>query len=519
MPTADQFARLALAVGIAVVIGGCGDRGAPISSPPGDVPGDQAVRVIDMVRLRPQVAKFCGSCHAVPHPSTFPKRAWRKEVLQGYRFYEAARRGDLSPPPHEDVIAYYERLAPKEVRPAPPPSDPAGPSPVRFEQRPVRFPQKEGFISHLLWNRRAPRELLVCDMRLGGIHRLREFGKEPKPTLLSRLWNPAHVEPYDLDRDGRMDYLVADLGSFEPKDHSDGQVVWLRARKDRKGFDHIVLKAGLGRVADVRAADFDGDGKTDLVVAEFGWRTTGRILLLRQTGVRDGVPRFETRILDSRHGTIHVPIADLNGDGRPDFVALISQEHEVVEAFLNRGDGTFETRRIFQAGDPSFGSSGIELVDLDGDGDLDVLYTNGDSFDSFFIKPYHAVHWLENRGTFPFVAHELTRLPGASRAVACDLDGDGLLDVVATAYVPRRVLAQTKGRFDSLIWLRQVKKGVFRRYGLDRSKIGHLALSIGDFDDDGRPDIAVSNNGRERDDQDQWMTIWFNRSNSSALSP
>jgi FG-GAP-like repeat len=494
-----------------MLIAGCHDQGVPNASLPEDVPRDEAARRIEIDRLRPQVARFCGNCHAVPHPSTFPKRAWRQEVMQGFRFYEAARRRDLSPPPREDVIAYYERLAPEEVQPAPPPPDPVVPSPLRFEQRQVRFAQKEGFVSHLRWNRRAPRELLVCDMRLGGIHRLREFGTDPKPTRLSRLWNPAHVERVDLDRDGRMDYVVADLGSFEPKDHSDGQVVWLRNREDGKGFDRIVLKAGLGRVADVRAADFDGDGKLDLVVAEFGWRTTGRILLLRQTGMRDGVPRFETRVLDSRHGTIHVPIADLNGDGRPDFVALISQEHEVIEAFLNRGDGTFEKRRIFQSADPSFGSSGIELVDLDGDGNLDVLYTNGDSFDSFFLKPYHAVHWLENRGRFPFVAHELTRLPGASRALACDLDGDGLLDVVATAYVPRRLLALTKDRFDSLIWLRQIKKGHFRRYRIDHSGIGHLAMAIGDFDNDGRPDIAVSNNGQERVDQDLWVTIWFNR--------
>ena len=70
----------------------------------------------------------------------------------------------------------------------------------------------------------------------------------------------------------------------------------------------------------------------DLIVAEFGWRKTGRILLLENPGNIGTTPEFRMHELDSRHGAIHVPAADLNGDGRLDFVALISQEHETVVA-------------------------------------------------------------------------------------------------------------------------------------------------------------------------------------------
>ena len=56
---------------------------------------------------------------------------------------------------------------------------------------------------------------------------------------------------------------------------------------------------------------------------------------------------------------MHVPPIDLNGDGHLDFVALISQDHEVVEAFINDGTGNFNNEVIWAAPDPAYGSSGI----------------------------------------------------------------------------------------------------------------------------------------------------------------
>ena len=36
-----------------------------------------------------------------------------------------------------------------------------------------------------------------------------------------------------------------------------------------------------------------------------------------------------------------------------------------------------------------------------------MLYTHGDTFDDFVVKPYHGVQWLENTGTYPYTAHTL----------------------------------------------------------------------------------------------------------------
>src|SRR5205807_3983394 len=134
---------------------------------------------------------------------------------------------------------------------------------------------------------------------------------------------------------------------------------------------HTLLD-GVGRVADVQAADFRGTGKPDLVVAVFGWHTTCEILFLENQTSDWAKPKFVPKMLDPRHGGIHVPVLDLNHVGKPDFIALISQEHETIVAFLNEGNGNFRKETIYTGPHPAYGSSGIQLAAMNGDGHLDV---------------------------------------------------------------------------------------------------------------------------------------------------
>jgi hypothetical protein len=199
--------------------------------------------------------------------------------------------------------------------------------------------------------------------------------------------------------------------------------------------------------------------------------------------------------VEARHGSIHVPVVDLNQDGRPDFVALISQEHETVVAYINQGGGSFEAKTIFTAPHPSYGSSGIEVVDLDGDGDRDVLLTNGDVLDRpYLLKPYHGVQWLENKGEFPFEHHLIAAMYGASRAVAADFDGDKDLDVVAVSFLPRLEFPDRESlRLPSVALFEQTENGRFKTHVLEVGACDHFTCTAGDWDGDGRIDFAVGN--------------------------
>src|SRR4030095_15412076 len=145
--------------------------------------------------------------------------------------------------------------------------------------------------------------------------------------------------------------------------------------------------------------------------------------------------------------------------------------------------------------------------DLDRDGDLDVLMTNGDMFDEFLLKPYHGITWLENRGTFPFTEHILAPLNGVHRAEAVDLDGDGDLDIVASTLIPG--MAGYGQPLPSLVWLEQVAPGEFERHTLEKGGY-HATLDVGDVDGDGDRDIVTANFQADRQRTETWVEVFEN---------
>ena len=207
----------------------------------------------------------------------------------------------LSVPPIDAVVRYYETRAPDELAaatikvsdtplsdsferksyPAPAISEPFAISNVNLVHLPnPKNPSRPKF-------QHQPLDVLACDTKAGLVMLLRPYEEKPDWIVLAnhalnRLApsNPAHTEVIDLDGDGILDILVADLGSFAPTDRHCGRVVWLRGKADGT-FAPVTLLENVGRVTDVQPGDFRGlgKGKLDLIVASFGWQSRATMKL------------------------------------------------------------------------------------------------------------------------------------------------------------------------------------------------------------------------------------------------
>ncbi|MEO8074698.1 MAG: VCBS repeat-containing protein [Acidobacteriota bacterium] len=470
-----------------------------------------------------QARATCGGCHSYPPPDILPRSAWRDEFVRMMFFRDnrippsgpAIRfnRTLQLPADMEQALTFYTSGAPEHL-PAPEPWPDAAESPVQFVRSGLSMPDMPGTpavanvqLVDLDGDNRL--DILGTDMRQGLVFSGHPANAPDGLSIIASIPHPSHVALTDVDGDGVKDLLVADLGEFFPADHDKGAVIWLRGLGQRK-FSAFWLD-GWPRVADVESADFNGDGRNDLAVAAFGWRKTGSVTIVENKTTNAAQPAFANHVIDPRPGAIHIIPVDLNHDGKMDFVTLLAQEHETVLAYLNQGTGdfTFEQKVIYKAPHPNWGSSGIQLVDLDRDGDLDILLTHGDTFDDGIVKPYHGIQWLENTGGYPFVEHTLAQLPGVHRAEAADLDGDGDLDIVACALLAGGSDVNEK-TLPALVWLEQTKPGTFVRHTIEIGMPRHATLDVGDIDGDGDIDIVTGNFSIDTP-ATSWVDVWTNQ--------
>lgn len=459
--------------------------------------------------------QLCSHCHRLPEPSILPKDAWPSTIYQmgglGGFGVNVSGAVDL-----EAVVDWYvshakAALPPAESTAVTEPMPQFLPS-TALKLRDTNAPP---FVSNLLITPLTSSEpqLVLCDMKNGGVWVGDLTDGDWSPKQIATLASPARAEAADLDGDGRMDLVVAVLGSPMAMDHLLGEVLWLRQLPDQ-GFEPIVLADGLGRVADVQPVDIDGDGDLDLAVAEFGWRQTGHVLLLENQSGPSAPPRFTRNELDGNHGACRIAATDIDQDGRLDLVALFAQEHERVRVYRNGTDGWSETHDIWRAPHPAWGHSSMQVVDLDADGDPDILLTNGDSYDNALLKPDHGIRWLENQGNFTFVAHDIAPMPGSYAAAAADLDDDGDLDLVVSALAEPEAGSVTTRGLASLIWLEQATPGKFRSHVLEVGDLRHPVILLHDTNRDGRADILVGNgcfDDTALEPSAPGVQIWLNR--------
>jgi hypothetical protein len=348
-------------------------------------------------------------------------------------------------------------------------------------------------------------DIIVCDCRSNSVNWIRQYpaGVFTETVIADSLNAPAHVQVIDFDKDGDNDILVAVLGLIFPSNDKIGSVVILENDGKNHFKKHVVIEK-TARVSDVRAGDFDKDGDLDLALAQFGY-DDGETQWLENLGNW----QFKSHVLQNLSGPINVIPVDIDKDGDPDIISLVSQEWEEIYGFINDGKGNFTSKLIWGSDNEDFGSSGIYICDLDKDGDDDILYTNGDAFDYIppVGKPWHGVQWLENKGNLKFEFHRICNFIGAYNARPVDIDNDGDLDIFCVSAFN----LWDKPESQSFIWLENTGNMQYVVHDIANTPTHILSLEMADFNNDGLMDFVTGDmHAYPPFDRMGRVTLWMN---------
>lgn len=330
-------------------------------------------------------------------------------------------------------------------------------------------------------------DVLYCEGQKNTVRWIRQAprGVFTEKVIAEGVAGPAHVAAADVNGSGRLDVLVASMGQLFPNNDQIGAVVVLE-NLDNEHFRPRVLIEKVARVTDVRGANLAGhtDGRLDLVVGQFGY-AQGETRWLENKGGW----KFESHIVNTQSGCIHTPVADFDGDGALDFVALISQEWEEIHWFRNLGRGRFQGSILWGSTNEDYGSSGLEVADVNRDGKPDLIYTNGDGFDYSVpgSRPWHGIQWIENKGNGNFRFHRVGQLPGAFSPCAADLNGDGTVDLLAVSCYADWTDPDS---VTMMAWLNDGREN-FTPVVLARQPIQLVTAAVGDLDGNGTPVIIT----------------------------
>jgi uncharacterized repeat protein (TIGR01451 family) len=289
----------------------------------------------------------------------------------------------------------------------------------------------------------------------------------------------------DLDGDGRLDVVVAD-----------GSVNTVTVLQNFSKPGNIASNTFSGRLdfpvgiqpMDVAVRDLDGDGKPEIVVANFTSSTVSVLANLGVSGILTTNSFGAPIDLPTASGTHGIALGDLDGDGRPDIVAVNnSGASDTISVFRNLGGTVGITTNFFAPRIDFAGGGEMGVIgDLDGDGEPDVLVG------SWQRQSLSVFHNLSSPGLFTTnsLAGRVDFAAGGNvhNVALGDLNGDGKPDVVLVTELPSHLSlfqnVSTPGNITPTSLAARVDFG---------SGWNPSGMSVGDLDGDGRPDIVFGN--------------------------
>ncbi len=323
-------------------------------------------------------------------------------------------------------------------------------------------------------------DVLTCSLTDNTIARMAGTGSgfSPLESLTTSAPEVSQVTIADLDGLNGNDLIAALTGDANPPDDDD----FLLFLNNGSGAfpSSSILDAGPPSDApwSSSVAELDGNPGLDVILA---WSGTDEVKVMMNNG--NGTFAAPTTIGTS-DGCRSVAAANLDGLAGNEVVAAGWVDGDVF-VYKNNGSGSFAAG--VKVADLSSGAEGVELVDIDGDTDLDI----------FFLKTSGTggpVHWIENdgvnTGTFT-ILHTLASPGSATReATAVDLDNDGDPDCVTVQGDTNGSIKiyenDGAGSFSLVQTLNSGEKTAYRSSFVDAH----------DVDADGDEDILVGSSGQ-----------------------
>ena len=258
------------------------------------------------------------------------------------------------------------------------------------------------------------------------------------------------------------------------------------------------VTTGLAGSKSVEVGDIDGDGDADLLVAT---GLNGSIVWYESDGnTNPSYPvshLIDNNILDAAHASL----VDLDGDGDLDIIAAVRASASVAVWYENVGGlpPVFVARTLGTIGPNNIGNrvNAARAGDLDGDGDLDVVV-------SYYVNQLAAqghVAWYRNNGgpTPSFTANLIPNASGTLENVSdirlADLDGNGSLDIAAVSETP----ATSQGR-NRVVWWSSSggANPTFQYNSIDTGLVDPVSIDVADFTGNSALDLAVAASGSGR---------------------
>lgn len=427
---------------------------------------------------------YCASCHMLPEPGSLPKNVWQYSTLpyMGIMLGVDKEIEMLEKPlsdytilgpgsqliPDEDwekIKAYYLEEAPKTLEmPAyiplatasifqPEPIEATLPGTTLPNMTAVRIDARRQQITagdqsnRVIWKWDASGKLLETKTNQDALTDITLLGSE---TLYTFIGTTTQANP--------------EVNGFVSQ-----------ASTGKK------LLQGLNRPIGLVSANLDGEAGDELISSEFGFKVGGMSVWKLEKGV------YKKHVLNPQTGATKSIVRDFTGDGKPDILALFAQGDERILLYENQGGLKFKEKQLLRF--PSiYGSSSFDVVDIDGDKDLDIVYTAGDNADfTTVLKPYHGMYIFENIGGFSFKQKAFFSQNGATKVMPGDFDGDGDADLISIALFPDVAARPGEGAmyFEN-------KKGTFVPMTLPIQHLGRWSvMDVADIDGDGDLDVAL----------------------------